>query len=343
MKKVKFKKVHKILVIKSAAIGDVLLASPVIENLRYYFPNAEINFLTQKYCKEALTGNPFVSRILTYNLEWDTGWFIIKKIRKQKYDMIIDLYCNPRTALISFLSGAKYKVGFRFKGRTYAYNIKIKPRSAEVHNVEFNLDSLRAIGLKIITNKPKFYINDIHREFAANFFKLNDLLGKKIIGINPSGTWQTKVWYPEKFVELLKAIDGKFLTILFWGNENEKRIAMKIQTESGGKPILIPETDLKYMAALIEKCSVFLTNDTGPMHIASALGVNVVAIFGPTNPHLQGPLNNNSIIVKNSLLPCLGCNLTKIEDCHFEHKCMKELSVNVVYNELINMLNFAKF
>ena len=92
------------------------------------------------------------------------------------------------------------------------------------------------------------------------------------------------------------------------------------------------------MAALLEKCSVFVTNDTGPMHIASALGVNIVAIFGPTNPELQGPVNNNSIVVRNNSLKCLGCNLTKLEDCRFEHKCMKELSVDSVYKEVIKAL-----
>ena len=235
MKKVKFNKIRKILVIKPAAIGDVLLATPLIENLRYHFPDIEINFLTQKYCKEALTGNPFISRILTYNLEWDSGWFIIKKIRKQKYDMVIDLFCNPRTALITFLSGARYKIGFRFRGRTYAYNIKVKRRSNEIHNVEFNLDVLRALGLEIISSVPKFYINEIHREFAGNFFDENNLNNSNVIGINPSGTWPTKVWYPEKFSQLINSFGPGFNFILFWGNEIEKKVAEKIKAGSDKK------------------------------------------------------------------------------------------------------------
>lgn len=342
MKKVKFNKVHKILIIKSAAIGDVLLSTPVIESLRNRFPDAEINFLTQKYCKEALTGNPFVSRILTYNLDWDSGWFIIKKIRKQKYDMVIDLYCNPRTALITFLSKARYKVGFRFRGRSYAYNIKVKRRSNEIHNVDFNLDALRVLGLEIISTVPKFYINETHREFADNFFIENNLSGSPVIGINPAGTWPTKVWYPEKFSKLINGFDDGFNFLLFWGNEDEKRTAENIQADSVKRTFLIPGVNLKYMGAIAEKCNVFLTNDTGPMHIASALGVNVVALFGPTNPKLQGPLNFNSVVVRNEELKCLGCNLTRIEDCRYQHKCMKELSVTNVMTAINNMLKSTK-
>ena len=103
----------------------------------------------------------------------------------------------------------------------------------------------------------------------------------------------------------------------------------------GERAVIVPEVNLKYMGALARKCSMFITNDTGPMHIAWSLGVNVAAIFGPTNSHLQGPLNQNSIVIKNESLSCLGCNLTQIEQCPNEHRCMKDLSVEEVYNKII--------
>ncbi len=342
MKKFDFNKIRKILVIKPGAIGDVILTTPVLENLRYHFSEAKIYYLTQKFCKEALTGNPNIDRILTYDLSIDNGWFIIKNIRKQKYDLVIDLFCNPRTALITFMSRAQYKVGYRFRGRTYAYNIKINRRSNEVHNVEFNLDSLRILGLDIFFAKPKFYINSVHREFADGFFKENNLSDNFVIGINPAGTWQTKVWYPGQFAELIKLFDDKYRFVLFWGNKQERKIAENIRSESSDKPVLIPKIDLKYMGAIAEKCKLFVTNDTGPMHIASALGVNLVVLFGPTNPRLQGPLNLNSIVIQNNELSCLGCNLTKVEECPNGHKCMKELPVNRVFSEIINFLKSLK-
>ena len=332
-------KVNKILIIKPGAIGDVLLSTPVIENLRHNFPYAELNFLTQSFCKEVLTGNPFLSRVLTYDLEkGDSSYCLIKNVHDQKYDLIIDLFCNPRTAIITLNSEAKYRVGYPFKWRRIAYNIKVKPRGNEVHNIEFNLDSLRALGLKIITNVPGFYLNQTHSEFAEKFFIDKGLNGENIVGINPCGTWQTKVWYLEKYMELAKKLSGNFSILIFWGNESEKEDAWKIKNFAGEKVYLIPNVNLKYMGALAKKCIAFVTNDTGPMHIAGALGVKTIAIFGPTNPQLQGPVNQNSLIIKNESLSCLGCNLTKIKDCPYEHKCMKDLTVEEVYSRITDFI-----
>jgi lipopolysaccharide heptosyltransferase II len=338
LKKIDKSKINKILVIKPAAIGDVLLSTPAVENLRNNFPDAEINFLTQKFCKEVLTGNPFITRVLTYDLSLDGGWCIIRNIRKQKYDLIIDLFCNPRTALITFLSGARYKVGFRFRQRSYAYNIKLDSRGGEVHNVEFNLDALRALELEVKSTQPRFYINHVHDEFAEKFFADNGFDNKTVIGINPCGTWKTKVWYLEKFADLIKKFESSYRFLIFWGYEEEHKQAARLREMTGDNVFLIPACDLKYIGALMKRCKLFLTNDTGPMHIASALGVNVAAIFGPTNPRLQGPLNENSIVIRNEKLDCLGCNLTRIKDCPFEHKCMTELDADYVFEKLQKFL-----
>ena len=332
-------KVNKILIIKPGAIGDVLLSTPVIENLRINFPEAEINYLTQTFCRDVITENPFLSRILTYDLKkGDSSYCLIKNIHNQMYDLIIDLFCNPRTAIITFNSDARYRVGFTFSWRRFAYNIKVKARSSEVHNIEFNLDALRALNLKIEANKPKFYINAVHSEFAEKFFSDNNLNSEKVIGINPSGTWETKVWYPEKFAELGKRLSENHRILIFWGYGNEKVTAEKIRAAIGENAILIPEVNLKYMAALLKKCRMLVTNDTGPMHIAWSMGVHTAAIFGPTNPGLQGPQNENSVIIRNESLSCLGCNLTKISDCSFGHVCMNDLTVDEVYNKLAQML-----
>lgn len=332
-------RVHKILVIKPMAIGDVLLSTPVIENLRHNFPGAVINFLTQDFCREVLVDNPYLSRVLTYDIsKGDSSYCLIRNIHDQEYDLIIDLFCNPRTAVIVLNTEARYKVGYKFGWRRFAYNIKVNPRSSEVHNIEFNLDSLRRLGLEIITDKPKFYLNTVHREFAESFFSQNKLSGK-VIGINPAGTWPTKIWPLEKYTELAKRLSADSKILLFWGFDKEKEDALKIKNAVGDSAYLIPQVNLKYSGALLEKCSLFITNDTGPMHIAWSMGVKTAAIFGPTNPHLQGPLSDNSIVIKNESLSCLGCNLTRIEDCPYGHKCMQELSVDEVYNKITQSMN----
>ncbi|HMQ79568.1 MAG TPA: glycosyltransferase family 9 protein [Ignavibacteria bacterium] len=336
-------RVNKILIIKPQAIGDVLLSTPVIENMRHHFPDAEINFLTQSFCREALEGNPYLDRVLTYDIgKGDSSYCLIRNIHNQKYDLILDLFGNPRTAIIVFNSDARYRVGFRFKWRALAYNIKVKPRSSEVHNIEFNLDAVRALGLEVISNKPKFYLNGVHTEFAGEFFTKNDLTGKRVIGFNPSGTWPTKVWNEEKWVELGRLFSKDSRILLFWGYDKEKELAQRIQKAIGSSALLIPETNLKYMAALIKKCDLFVTNDTGPMHIAWVSGVNTAAIFGPTNSDLQGPLSKNSLVIKNDSISCLGCNLTQLSECPNEHKCMNGLNPEIVYSKLLEFMRLYK-
>jgi lipopolysaccharide heptosyltransferase II len=339
---VKFEKekVNKILIIKPGAVGDVLLSTPVVENLRHNFPYSEINFLTQNFCKDILTDNPFLTRVLTYDLNnGDSSYCLIKNVHDQKYDLIIDLFCNPRTAIIVLNSEAKYRVGYPFKWRRFAYNILVNSKRSEVHNIEFNLDSLRALDLKVVTNKPGFYLNTVHKEFAEKFFIENNLTDSDIIGVNASGTWPTKVWYLEKFMELSRKLSSDYKILIFWGNQKEKQDAEKIREFVGeAKACLIPQVNLKYLGALAKKCSVFVTNDTGPMHIAWSLGVNTVAIFGPTYPELQGPISDNSIIIQNKSLSCLGCGLTRIEDCPYEHKCMRDISVEQIYLKVKNLV-----
>lgn len=336
-------KIKRILVIKPGAIGDVLLSTPVIENLRHHFPYAIINFLTQSYCREVLTGNPYLTRILTYDIgKGDSSWCLIKNINKQEYDLIIDLFGNPRTAIIVFNSDAKYKVGFRFKWRALAYNIRVTPRGSKVHNVEFNLDALRALGLEIVTSRPKIFLNGVHVEFADTFFRSRRIDPSKTIGFNPSGTWPTKVWYKDKWIELGRKLSSDHNILLFWGYDEEKKLAEEIKSAIGENAILIPEANLKYMAALINKCRLFISNDTGPMHFSWITGTNTAAIFGPTNPDLQGPLSKNSIVLKNEALTCLGCNLTKIEECPYGHSCMKDLSSDYIYNKVIEFMSLNK-
>lgn len=331
------------MIIKPKAIGDVLLSTPVIENVRHNFPDAEINFLTQSYCIDVLRGNPYLNRILTYDIgKGDSSLCLLKNINKQKYDLVIDLFSNPRTALITYNSEARYRIGYKFGWRQLAYNFKVKSRGGEVHNIEFNLDSLRALGLNIITSKPYFYLNEVHSSFAREFIISNNLTGKKIIGFNPAGTWQTKVWLAEYWSKLGKMFGDDTVILLFWGYEQEKLLAEEIKKNIGSNAVLIPEVNLKYMAALMKQCSLFVSNDTGPMHIAWVCGVNTAAIFGPTNSHLQGPLSKNSLIIKNESLSCLGCNLTKIEECPNSHKCMKGLEPESVYSKLLEFMKLYK-
>ena len=331
-------KIKKILVIKFGGIGDILLATPVLPNLKDYFPEAEIYFLTLRHSRDILIDNPYLTRAFTYDPSEDKSLCLIKNIRNQKYDLVIDLFGNPRTALITFLSGAKYRFGFKFRGRDYAYNIKVMGRGGIVHNVEFNLDALRALDIPIVSKKLHLPMNIVHDEFAEEFIKTYNVDSKKIIGISKTGGWESKRYKVSDYIELINKLNELYEVnfILIWGNKKEKEnceyIKSKIVKENA---FVIPDSPIRYLGAIIKKCDLVIGNDSGPLHIAVAVGVPTLGIYGPTNPNLQGPYGDTNLSVVNEKLNCLYCNLL---DCPIGNICMTELSKDKIIDKVRELI-----
>lgn len=319
-------KIERILIIKFGGIGDILLTTPVLPNLKSYFPDSEIYFLTLRHSRDILIDNPYLTRAFTYDPFEDKSWCLIKNIRDQKYDLVIDLFGNPRTALITFLSGAKYRLGFKFRGRNYAYNIKVKGRGGEVHNVEFNLDALRALDIPIISKKLYLSVNIVHEEFANEFIESNNIHSKKIIGISKTGGWESKRYKVNDYIELINNLNTIYDVnfILIWGTAKEKEECEFIKNNIvKANVFVIPESPIRYLGAIIKKCDIVIGNDSGPLHIAVAVGVPTLGIYGPTNPYLQGPYGENNLSIVKEELICLYCNLLQ---CPIGNICMTELS-----------------
>jgi ADP-heptose:LPS heptosyltransferase len=334
-------KINKILLIKFGGMGDVLLTTPVLPNLKEYFPNAVIYFLTLRQTRDILMDNYYISRVITYDKKEDKSLFLIKHVRKQKFDLVIDLFCNPRTAFFTFCSGAKYRFGFDFRGRGYAYNIKMKGRGGKVHNVEFNLDALRKLEIPITLKKLNISVNVVHEEFANDFINKHNIASKNIIGISMTGNWEAKKYKTNDYIEVVNKINKIYDVnfILIWGNENEKKECEKVQANFKDNSFVIPDSPIRYLAAIIKKCDLIIGNDSGPMHIAVTQGVPVLGIYGPTDQALQGPYGENNLTVVNANIDCLYCNLL---DCKIGNVCMTELSKDLIIeklNELIKVNN----
>jgi heptosyltransferase-2 len=207
----------------------------------------------------------------------------------------------------------------------------VEPRGGEVHNIEFNLDALRALGIEPANRMPVVVADAAADAFARTFI---DGLGASgtgaapdaapLVALNPGGGWISKKWRPAQFAEFGRALrrDYGATLLVLWG-PGERETALEIQTAIGDGAHLPPPTDLKQLGAILRRCDVLVTNDSGPMHLATAMNVPVVAIFGPTNPDLQGPCGKDAIVVRHRGLPCLGCNYTV---CPIGNPCMEELA-----------------
>lgn len=319
--------IKNILLIKFRGIGDVILSTVVLENLKNNFPNASIDFLTEKPSDQLLNLLDEINEVHLFSEKNLSGRLkLIRKIRKEKYDLIFDFYANPFTAQITFLSGAKYKAGFPYRGRKYAYNLFGPEERGKFHAAELHLKFLKKLGLSVTSNTLKLSLDNDSTKFAEEFFNKTFSQNNFVIGISPSGGWESKKCNPIKFAEIADAASQKYNAkiMIVWGPGDELEtddIIRFMKTEA----IKAPPTNIKQMAALISRCKILIANDSGPMHISTALGTPTLSLHGPTDPKLQGPYGSKHVWINKSDLHCIICNKLV---CPYNHECFLELDVD---------------
>lgn len=331
------KNIKRILIIKLRGIGDVILSTVILKNLINHFPGAQIDYLTEKPSKEALRDIPEINEVLLLDRK-----SILQKIkqilsiRKRRYDLVFDFFSNPTTAQITFLSGAKFRVGFPYRGRKYAYNIFGPSDRDKYHAADLHLKTLELIGIKLTNNGLLFSLGKEEVLFAEIFLSSNDFGNKSIIGLCPSGGWQSKKCSANKFAEFAIAINKKYNVdfLILWG-PGDLDDANTIKNILGLKALLSPPTSIKQMASLISRCNVLIANDSGPMHISSAIGTATLALFGPTNPSLQGPYGKKHETVRLEDLECINCDLT---ECPKNQECFNNMPAELVLNKFEMLL-----
>lgn len=329
---IKKEKVKKILIIKLRGIGDVILSTVVFDNLRNDFPSAEIHFLTEPPSYPALEKIDFITSILLFKKDsFFNGIGLIFKVMVNRYDLILDFYSNPRTALISFLSFSKYRAGFPYRGRSYAYNLKGPIERDKFHTAQLHLEFLKLINISNIKNTLHFGLSEEDIRFADEYFSQNFSANDFVIGLSPSGGWNSKKCDPIKFAEIgnsvIKNYNAKILVV--WG-PGDKKEADEIIHLMNHNVFLAPITDIRKMAALIKKCKALIANDSGPMHISTAVKTPTLALHGPTNPNLQGPFGDSHEWIRHEKLDCIECNLL---DCPKKHECFLELPIESIMNK----------
>jgi lipopolysaccharide heptosyltransferase II len=327
-------KIKKILCIKPRGIGDIILSTIIIDSLINSFPSAKIDYLTEEFARPSLENNPMVNKILTMG-KTEFPLKVALRVRKEKYDLLLDLWSNPRSAQITFFSGVRYRTGFAYRGRKYAYNILATSSRGETHSAEHNLEILKPIGVPVVSKKIHYYVSTKDKAFADSYFKKTFSGANPVVGIIPAGGWESKRCDKEKWVEIIseykKIFNAEFLILWGPGDEEDAKYIKQFLPFV----VLAPSTDLNTMAALTGKCNLILANDSGPMHISAALGIPTIGIFGPTNPKAHGPYTERGGFVYKKDLHCIICNLLV---CPYNHECMKELPLDELIKLSGNLL-----
>lgn len=331
-----------ILIIKLRYIGDVLLSTPVITQLRRAFPQAKITMLVNPGTEEILKNNQFLDEVLVLEKGGITSQAAFcLNLRLRRFDCVIDLTDGDRSAILSSLTGAPVRVGFneerRWRGSAYT-NIAT-PGPQDRHRIERDLSSLRPLGLSPEPGLPVLLLSE--DEKAAAQRGLADLgikaAGTFLIMVQPGARYWFKAWPPERFVELVNRLVAETAChVLVGGSLPERELVDKLVSKTQGQAVsLAGRVSVRQYAAILKHCSLFIGNDAGPMHMAAALGVPVLGLFGPSNPDEWGPRSE----LARTIYKGVDCRQCFHPTCQRgELNCMKQITGDEVFANAMKML-----
>ena len=340
-------RVKKILVIKLRHLGDVLLTAPVFSSLKSALPETQIDAYIYEEAKPMLEGHPAVSNLIGYDRKWKKlstwqrmkkEWDLLCRIKKEKYDLVINLTEGDRGAIAALVARAQFRVGFQPKGKwqkkLYTHIVKHCPTLR--HTVERNLDALRRIGIfpKIEERVLFFQIPESAKR------KVEELAGSgPFVLIHPTSRWRFKCWPASKMRELTIELLKRGKRVVFTSGPDLAEIAMIEEITDGLDVVdLSGKVSLKELGALIEASTLLVCVDSVALHLASALKKKVVALFGPTSEITWAPWRNphaRIVAQEMSCRPCYqdGCGGSKMSDCLYT------LKVSEVLNENLKLLS----
>ena len=332
------KEPHNILVIKMLGVGDVVWTTPLLSNLRRGFPQAKISFLCRSFCAPVLANNPDLDEVISF----DPGSLkdqiqFIRELRRRKFDLVIDLFGSPRTAFLSLASGSGTRMGFDFGYRRLFYTEVLSSKEAnQGHEVEFHLFVLKALGIPVKTRELVFNLTSAEKDFKSQHWREWGIKEKEtVVGLAATSGCSCRRWPEQNFSRLARELSEmkNIRVMIFWGLRAEMESAQRIAKGAEDKILIIPQTSLRQMAALLAGCDLVIGNNCGPVQLATAFKVPVINFHGPTRPLGQGPWGVPNIILRNESLSCLECNKTSCPD----PKCMTGITVEQVMAAFKNM------
>ncbi len=324
---------QKFLIIQTAFIGDVVLATSVAEKLHLYFPSAQIDFLVRKGNESLLHNNPCLHEVLVWNKKKNKNenlFRLLKKIRKIKYDKVINLQRYFSTGFLTAFSGAKQTIGYIKNPLSFLFNIKVEHRLSvmqPIHEVERCNDLIKNFTDDVLT-KPVLYPSPADEDFIRQYTL------HPFVTMTPSSVWFTKKYPVEKWIDLISSFNPLYAIYLLGGKDNVAESEM-LQSSANNKNVIILAGKLSFLqsAALMKYATMNYVNDSAPLHFASAINAPVTAIFCSTVPSFGfTPVSDKSFIVESKQpLKCRPCGLHGYKACPLGHfKCAHTIETRQV-------------
>lgn len=320
----------KILIIKLRYIGDALSLLPVIDNLNEKAPRTPVDVMVNKGTEELLACHGGIRKIWVYDrhiakksIVSSLGYHknLIKKLRSERYDFVIDFTLGDRAAFLSFMTGARHRITYQ-NASTFSHvlmNRFIRSDPSQYHIVEYQLQALRLFGMNQFKKRVTFRVPESFQSQADQL--LSDAGIKKNVFnvmIHPGARGKLRQWRPARFAEIARRIRDKYTAaILLIGGPGEGDLLSEVESHMGfSADLKSTALPLVQLAALMKRCHLFIGNDSAPAHIAAAVQCPQLTLFGPTFPHLWRPLTDvGEVLFKN--VPCCGCR---------QESCIRPLS-----------------
>ena len=330
---------RRILLTRMRFIGDIVLTTPLIRSVRAACPDAWIAYMGERNAVSLLEANPFLDEIIPYDYARPA---LLEQVRvgvllyRKRFDLVVDFFGNPRSALLTRASGARVRVGPDRRERGRLYTIRVADDGRRKSAIEFHNQYIAAAGISPVASKTELFLTEEERRDAASYLRWVCGEGKApdparpTIGIHPGATWPAKKWLPERFAELADTVRAKLgAHVIITAGPGDAGTVSAVGARAVSAPSILPVLPLRQLAAVISCCSVFVSNDAGPMHIAAALGVPTVGLFGPGEDSIWFPYDpsaGHTPLRKD--VPCHPCHL---DFCNREGdgymECMKLLAV----------------
>jgi heptosyltransferase-2 len=339
--------ISKILIIQTAFLGDVILCTPLIKATRKLFPDSFISFLLIPETKNILENNPHLNEVIVYDKKGQekglkSFFKVVEEIRKRDFDLALIPHRYLRNALLAYLAKIPQRIGFDKSTGSFLFTQKVTYQS-NWHEVDRNLSLLGDFNCNLQDKTPELFPGSEDFSCASKLFQDSGIReNDKIVGIAAGSMWATKRWLPERFAEvsdlLIKEAGAK---VIFLGSKEDEKLCSEIASLMEEKPaVLAGKTTILQSAAIMSMCKVILSNDSAPVHIASAMKKPVVAIFGSTIPEFGfAPYGKGNIIIEKKM-ECRPCGIHGKNKCPQKHfKCMNEITTREVFEALLTKLN----
>jgi len=322
------------------------MTTPAVRAVRKNFPHAEISILVKPWVAPVFENNPHIDRLIKYDSVGRHEGLIGKKrlardLRQYKFDTAILLQNAFEAALITFLAGIPFRIGFNTdaRGLLLSHSIPCSSEIKKVHQTQYYLRILEGLGLDNDGQDLELSVSEHNKKRALQILDQYGMdVSYRFVGINPSATFgPAKQWFPGRYARLSDRIQEAIGThVILFGGPEDQRLGREISQLMKHPPLnLCGKTNLEEAMALIQQCDLFITNDSGLMHVAAALDVPLIAIFGSTNPITTGPWGKRSRIIRISI-ECSPCLKPECPEEHFI--CMDQINVDMVFDAVREML-----